>query len=117
MVRWPTRNSLGKPLIPVIGGDDAEVNENGDDVNRLDVPAVPIVDECFARLHAAGWSIGDYATATGWTVTGANGENVIEAHGRTQGEAWLRAVEHARAVGMDGGQDGEMKHRGRNFVD
>jgi hypothetical protein len=33
-------------------------------------------DESFARLHAAGCSVGETGSAGGWLVTGANGENV-----------------------------------------
>jgi hypothetical protein len=39
----------------------------------------PRPDESFDRLHRAGWSIGETATAGGWLVTGTNGENAIEA--------------------------------------
>ena len=44
----------------------------------------PTVDESFERLHRAGWSVGDIATVAGRLITGANGENVIRATGRTQ---------------------------------
>ena len=37
-----------------------------------------------------------------WLVTGANGENVIEAHAATQAEAWHKAAEQARSLGMLG---------------
>ena len=60
----------------------------------------PSVDESFDRLHRAGWSAGDAATGGGWLVCGSNGENLLEARGRTQAEAWWRACEQARAVGM-----------------
>jgi hypothetical protein len=54
-------------------------------------------DESFARLHAAGWSIGDVRvmTAAGpcWRVIGANGKNVIEPDEETQAEELHRAVE------------------------
>jgi hypothetical protein len=36
----------------------------------------------------------------GWVVRGRNGENEIQANSETQGEAWWRACEQARAVGM-----------------
>jgi hypothetical protein len=35
-----------------------------------------------------------------WLVTGANGENLIEARGSTQAEAWERACRQAEALGM-----------------
>jgi hypothetical protein len=60
----------------------------------------PGVDESFAPLHAAGWSVGETGTATRWLVSGVKGENAINAVGRSQAEAWWRACEHAAAVGM-----------------
>jgi hypothetical protein len=70
------------------------------------VTAHTTVDESLARLHRGGWSVGDVRllTAAGavWFVSGANGENRIAACGRTQAEAWHRASEQARAVGMLG---------------
>ena len=35
-----------------------------------------------------------------WLVTGANGENVLEARGATQAEAWHRACQQAESLGM-----------------
>jgi hypothetical protein len=64
----------------------------------------PGVDECRDRLHRAGWSIGETAIGPDftlvWCVTGTNGENRIEARGRSQAEAWYRATLQAEAVGM-----------------
>jgi hypothetical protein len=60
----------------------------------------PTVDASRTRLQAAGWSIGETATAGGWLVSGVNGENAIKETGKTQAEAWHRAVEQAEAVGM-----------------
>lgn len=57
-------------------------------------------DDSFARLHAAGWSIGDVATASGWVVSGTNGENRVHAEGRAQAEAWHRACQQAESLGM-----------------
>jgi hypothetical protein len=64
-------------------------------------------DEALARLHRAGWSIGDTAFHDGaggiaWLVSGSNGENLIRAEGASRDEAWARAVEQARALGMLG---------------
>jgi hypothetical protein len=63
-------------------------------------------DDCFSRLHAAGWTVGDVAaladTDQVWIVTGTNGENQIEARGATQDEAWHNAVLQAEAMGMAG---------------
>jgi hypothetical protein len=67
----------------------------------------PTVDECLDRLRRAGWSIGETGSATRWIVTGHNGENAIKAKGATQAEAWWRACEQARAVGMLAPQRGE----------
>jgi hypothetical protein len=60
----------------------------------------PTVDESLDRQHRAGWSVGDYGTATRWVVSGANGENLLYAEGGSPGEAWWRACEQAAAVGM-----------------
>jgi hypothetical protein len=60
----------------------------------------PSVDESFARLHSAGWSIGETGGAGVCLVSGTNGENVIHAEGRSQAEAWYRATLQAEAVGM-----------------
>jgi hypothetical protein len=35
-------------------------------------------DESYSRLHAAGWSVGETTTATGWLVIGYNGGIVIK---------------------------------------
>jgi hypothetical protein len=82
------------------------------------VPAYPSVDESFDRLHRAGWSIGETAIGTDhalvWLVSGTNGENRIEAHGRSQAEAWYRAMLQAEAVGMLAKSKGEEdRWRGR----
>ncbi len=64
----------------------------------------PSSDESFARLQRSRWSVGEVAAFTPrgvvWIVTGQNGENLIEARGATQPEAWHRACEQAQAVGM-----------------
>ena len=66
--------------------------------------AYPTVDESRDRLHRAGWSVGECAHGTGgafvWLITGTNGENVINATGTSQSEAWWRACIQAREVGM-----------------
>ena len=64
------------------------------------MPAYPSPDESFARLHRAGWSLGETGSAGRWLVTGSNGENQISATGASQAEAWHRAVEQAEALGM-----------------
>jgi hypothetical protein len=60
----------------------------------------PSVDESAARLHQAGWSIGETGTDRVWIVTGSNGENRIHAAGKCQSEAWYKATLQAEAVGM-----------------
>jgi hypothetical protein len=74
----------------------------------------PTVEELYALLHAAGWSIGEVAPGDAWTVTGTNGENVIHAGGETCAEAWRLAVEQARAVGMVRGLEGRPGRIGEN---
>ncbi|MFL5242664.1 MAG: hypothetical protein ACJ8FY_11205 [Gemmataceae bacterium] len=37
-----------------------------------------------------------------WIVSGANGENVIHAEGKTETDAWQRAFEQAESLGMMG---------------
>jgi hypothetical protein len=63
-------------------------------------PACPSVDESLDRLRRAGWSVGDTVNASGWLVTGTNGENRIHAEGRTRAEAWWNACVQAREVGL-----------------
>jgi hypothetical protein len=52
--------------------------------------ATPTVDESFARLHRAGWSVGDarILTAAGavWQVDATNGEHVIIARAARQAQ-------------------------------
>jgi hypothetical protein len=67
--------------------------------------AYPTPDEYFRRLHAAGWSVGETGTASGWVLSGMNGENQLAARGSTQAETRYRACEQAAAVGM-------LRHRG-----
>jgi hypothetical protein len=71
----------------------------------------PAVDESLDRLHRAGWSVGDYGTATRWVVTGTNGENAIHAEGGGRAEAWWRACEQAAAVGMLAATRGTARER------
>jgi len=70
-------------------------------MNRLPPSTLPSVDESAARLRQAGWSAGDVQLFSGaWLVSATNGENVIHGRGDNQAQAWWRAVEAARAVGM-----------------
>jgi hypothetical protein len=74
----------------------------------------PSPDESLSRLRRAGWSVSETATAGAWIVSGHNGENMINARGKTQAEAWHRAVEQAEAVhaGQGTGQVGYRKQEG-----
>jgi hypothetical protein len=38
------------------------------------MPTFPNVGESRDRLHRAGWSVGEIATASAWVVTGANSD-------------------------------------------
>jgi hypothetical protein len=77
-------------------------------MNRFDPGNQPRdSDEALARLHRAGWSIGDAAFAVVgrglvWIVSGHNGENLIRAEGPTRDGTWVRAVEQAWGLGMLG---------------
>jgi hypothetical protein len=66
----------------------------------------PPSDDSHARLKAAGWSVGYVGVGSHrslvWQVTGTNGENRVEGHGRTLNEAYWRACQQAEAVGMLG---------------
>ena len=58
-----------------------------------------------ARLHRAGWSIGDVVfqgddRKPRWLVSGSNGDNLIRAEGSTPDEAWAVAEDQARSLGM-----------------
>jgi hypothetical protein len=62
--------------------------------------------ESYDLLHRAGWDVGDTVAgpddARFWWVTGTNGDNVIDATGKTRAEAWHLAVEQARSFGTLG---------------
>ena len=62
------------------------------------------VDACLARLHRAGWSVGDVrlsgTSGPLWLVTGTRGEHFIRAEGLTQTDAWHNACERAQAAGL-----------------
>ena len=65
------------------------------------------IAEAIGQLHRGGWSIGDTTFTTEadgvkWVVSGTNGENQIRAEGSTRSEAWTRAVEQVRELGMLG---------------
>ena len=77
-------------------------------MTRIDFePDDPADVAALDRLHRAGWSVGDFAAHTldgrpVWVVAGSNGENLIRAEGSTSAEAWARAVEQARLLGILG---------------
>jgi hypothetical protein len=58
------------------------------------------IDEIRDRLHRAGWSLGETCWGSSWQIDGRNGENGLLVHGSTQTEAWQRAVEFARSLGL-----------------
>ena len=60
----------------------------------------PSAGESLGRPHRAGWSAGYARFGETWAVYGTNGENVIDAAGPALDEAYWRACEQARAVGM-----------------
>jgi hypothetical protein len=76
------------------------------------MPHLPFssVDESSERLRGAGWSVGETAGSAVWIITGTNGENVIQAEGRTQAGAWYRATLQAEAVGMLAPPKGSADH-------
>jgi hypothetical protein len=55
------------------------------------VNSYPTVDESFARLHRAGWSVGDarilIAEGPAWLVRGSKGENAVSVRRRLVVEA------------------------------
>ena len=51
-------------------------------------------------LRASGWNLGEVRSESVWSVTGSNGENVLIATGATSLQAWQRAIEQARNLGM-----------------
>jgi hypothetical protein len=66
---------------------------------------LPTVDDCRPRLHRAGGSVGEFATAGAggrevWRVSGTNGENVIDVAADSQAGAWHHACRQAEALGM-----------------
>jgi hypothetical protein len=64
------------------------------------------VDESFARLHAADWSVDDVRllTAAGalWQVDASDGRHTISARASSQAEAWQDACRQAEALGILG---------------
>jgi hypothetical protein len=66
------------------------------------MPEATTVDECAARLHTAGWSVGEacFTTVAGsvWQVDGSNGEKRLLARESTQTGAWRAACEQAAAA-------------------
>jgi hypothetical protein len=64
------------------------------------------IADALAQLHSKCWSIGDtaFVDVEGGgivhVVIGSNGENQIQAEGKTAAEAWRNALGQAAAVGM-----------------
>jgi hypothetical protein len=68
--------------------------------------SLPGVDRARDLLSRSGWTVSDARSGViegnSWLVSAYLGENVIYATGGSQAEAWGRACERARAVGMLG---------------
>jgi hypothetical protein len=58
---------------------------------------LPPADAYFARLHPAGWGVGDIGLA--YQADDTNNGKRAEGHGGTQAGAWAAASQHAEAVG------------------
>jgi hypothetical protein len=58
------------------------------------------IDEARDRLRRAGWSLGETVWGSSWQIDGRAGENLLLVHGSTQAEAWQRAAEFARSIGL-----------------
>jgi hypothetical protein len=89
--------------VPARGGDPVRVADGagGAGLVQLSVSAI------LARLHQAGWSIGDAAFQHEgglivWLVSGHNGESLIRAEASKWAEAWWAACRQAEAVSMFG---------------
>jgi hypothetical protein len=84
----------------VLNGIDYSLGFHGSGEARI----MDAVDDYQAILVKAGWA----ATASHrlvaeepqWRVIGSNGSLVIEGRGATQLDAWVDAVEQARALGL-----------------
>jgi hypothetical protein len=80
--------------------------DGGDEAEPAPSNPYPASDESLTRLQAAGWPVGETKVVTPagprWRVTWANGENLIDVSGETQAEAWHRAADQARSLGMLG---------------
>jgi hypothetical protein len=64
-------------------------------------------EDALDQLRRAGWSTCDVVFPGGaggivWLVSATSGENTVRAEGAARGEAWGRAVERARGLGMLG---------------
>jgi hypothetical protein len=76
-------------------------------MTRLNMGDDSPIYQAIALLHRSGWSMGDAAASDGagrllWIVSCSAGENLIRAEGTTAAQAWGRAVEQARGLGMLG---------------
>ena len=64
------------------------------------------VDESSAKLHVAGWSVGEtcFMADAGmlWQVDGTNGGNRLLARAATQARAWRLAAQQAANIGNTG---------------
>jgi hypothetical protein len=62
------------------------------------------VKHCRALLERSGWRLDVFSTvvadAVQWRVIANNGNERIVAYADTRADAWLKAVEQAKALGM-----------------
>ena len=60
------------------------------------------IDECLAKLHAGGWSVGDTAIEQNgvrlWFVYGHRDDQKILGRALSQADAWRSAVRSAASV-------------------
>ena len=59
-------------------------------------------DHIYRNLHRLGWSMGEYATNLGWTVTLKRDGREISATAPTQTQAWQLAERAAVGAGGSG---------------
>ena len=84
-----TQKARRQQVICILRGSSADLVPLCDNLSWLCTASA--AKESFARLHRAGWSVGDVrnitAEGSAWCVCGTNGENAVNARGATQAEA------------------------------
>src|SRR4051812_3282749 len=102
---WHTRPTWKRPRCPPVLGHSRQFPRSVGAAKMTTRDDRPDVDDLIRQLHRAGWSVDhvDFAAEDGslvWVVSGSNGENLVHASGPTAVEAWRRAAEQARLLGM-----------------